>query len=324
MDHSPFLRPRTIDELRAGMRNLMTEQSVQRGLGIAVRPSDVFITPYAKSGTTWLQHVAHGLRSGGSMEFDEICDVVPWLEIASDLGVDPGADQKWPPRLFKAHLTWEDVPKGGRYIVAFRDPKTVLVSMYQFFEGWFFEPGTITIEDLGRGFFLATRRYFNHVLSWAPLIGAPHVLVLSYEDMVEAPERLPGVVADFLQIGVPAQVMAKVVHQSSREFMAANEAKFDNREMRKLRDPVMGLPPGGPPKAKVQRASAVKPKVLPQLASEIDGVWREMITPVLGHATYGDFRLSLPNPLRAGRSQSSLDAPPGEADKRQPDRDVEE
>ena len=32
--------------------------------------------------------------------------------------------------------------KGGRYIVSVRDPKDVMVSMYRFSEGWWFEPGT--------------------------------------------------------------------------------------------------------------------------------------------------------------------------------------
>ncbi|MBU2582310.1 MAG: sulfotransferase domain-containing protein [Alphaproteobacteria bacterium] len=300
MIHENLNRPRTIDELRSAMRHLCTEESVKRGLAITVRPSDVFISPYAKSGTTWLQHVAHAVRSGGSMDFREISDVVPWLEIAFDLGVDPDAEQQSSPRLFKAHLDWQDIPKGGRYIVSFRDPKTVLVSMHQFFEGWFFEPGSITLDDLGRQFFLATRRYYKHILSWAPAINEPYVLALSYEDMLHSPDSLPSVVADFLQIDVPDEILAKVVSQCSRDFMVTNSSKFDNRDIREKRDPVMGLPPGGA-SLKVRRETVDKPRLSSELAAEIDEVWRETVTPALGFASYEEFRNSLPNPLRVDR-----------------------
>ena len=300
MDNGNFKRPRTMDEMRAAMSNLITDESLKRGLSVAARPSDVFISPYAKSGTTWLQHVAHGFRSSGSMDFREISDVVPWIEIASDLGVEPNAEQKWSPRLFKSHLSWDDIPKGGQYIVSFRDPKTVLISMYQFFEGWFFEPGTVTIDELAHQYFLATKRYFHHILSWSEVINEPYVLALAYEDMLQSPDQVPIIVANFLGLEVPDELMARVVSQSSREFMVANASKFDSHDIREKRDAIMGLPPDGLSK-KVQRATTKRPKLSPKLAAEIDEVWRETITPVLGFTSYEEFRRSLPNPLQVNR-----------------------
>jgi membrane protein len=81
------------------------------------RPSDIIITPYAKCGTTWLQQIAHGLRTRGSMDFNEITEVTPWIENAALLGWDLDAEQAANPRLFKSHLAWREVPKGARYIV---------------------------------------------------------------------------------------------------------------------------------------------------------------------------------------------------------------
>ncbi|MGH1419830.1 MAG: sulfotransferase domain-containing protein [Hyphomicrobiaceae bacterium] len=300
MDNPNLKRPHSISELRTAMRKLVTPESFERGLSIEVRPSDVFISPYAKCGTTWLQHVAHGLRSNGSTAFGEVSDVVPWLEIAFDLGVDPDAEQDWSPRLFKAHLNWQDVPKGGRYVVAFRDPKAVLVSMYQFFEGWFFEPGTITLDELGRQFFLDTNRYYQHILSWAPVINEPDVLALAYEDMVQSPDRLPGALAEFLQLDLNDEQMAKVIFQSSRDYMVTNATKFDGHDIREKRDLIMGLPPGGS-SLKVQRANSNKPIFSSQLAAEFDEVWRQTIMPVLGAASYEEFHESLPNPLEVSR-----------------------
>ena len=88
----------------------------ERGLAFKPQPNDIIISPYAKSGTTLLQQIAHGLRTRGSMEFDEITAVTPWIEIAYDVGWDLKASQVAEPRVYKTHLGWHEIPKGGRYI----------------------------------------------------------------------------------------------------------------------------------------------------------------------------------------------------------------
>lgn len=87
-----------------------------------LRPTDVFITPYAKSGTTWLQQIFHTLRTRGDMDFVDISSVVPWLEISPMLGIDVTASQRAEPRGFKSHAKFEDLPAGGKYIVSVRHP----------------------------------------------------------------------------------------------------------------------------------------------------------------------------------------------------------
>src|SRR3954451_2025448 len=86
-------------------------ESTQYGVSYQAQPTDLFISPFAKCGTTWLQQIVHGLRTGGAMDFSEITEVVPWLEMAFDLGLDLDAPQP-APRAFKSHLTWDDIPKG--------------------------------------------------------------------------------------------------------------------------------------------------------------------------------------------------------------------
>ena len=100
------------------------------------RPADIIISPAPKSGTTWLQQIVHGLRTRGYMDFEEIGVVMPWIEIAHDMGWDLNAPQVAEPRAYKSHLSWDDVPKGGRYLCSFRDPKTAFVSSDWFMENW--------------------------------------------------------------------------------------------------------------------------------------------------------------------------------------------
>lgn len=117
----------------------------------------MIIASYAKCGTTWLQQMAHSLRTGGDLDFDDISRVVPWIETASDLGIELDAEQRGEPRIFKSHLAYDDVPSGARYIVSVRDPRDALVSAYRLLEGWFFEPGSIGMEALDRVHFVEGR-----------------------------------------------------------------------------------------------------------------------------------------------------------------------
>ena len=293
-------RPRSIEEMAGRLKEFRTAEALDRGLSVRALPDDVFISTYPKSGTTWLQQVVHGLRSRGAMDFDEISAVVPWLESALDIGIDPHADQPWSPRAFKAHLVWERLPKGGRYITAFRDPKSVLASYYRFFEGWFFEPGSISLDAFAREWFMAGTapdRYWDHIRSWAPRVTDDAVLALTYEDMVARSDALPAVVASFLDLTLDADTLALVTRQSSREFMARHIGQFDDHLLREARDDVWGLPPGSVSDKVL--ASATETTLDEDLVAELDALWRREIERELGFRDYDAFRASLPDPLGA-------------------------
>src|SRR4051794_28496220 len=131
-------RATTLAELQVKMARLVSEAGFAAGVNFVPRPSDVIIASYAKCGTTWLQQMVHSLRTGGDLDFDDISRVVPWIETAADLGIDLEGEQCGKPRVFKSHLSYEQVPAGAQYIVSIRDPRDALVSAYRFLEGWFF------------------------------------------------------------------------------------------------------------------------------------------------------------------------------------------
>lgn len=68
-------------------------ESVAHGLAYQPQPSDLFISPYAKCGATWVQQIVHGLRTRGDMNFDDIMRVMPWVEMAHWAGLDMNAPQ---------------------------------------------------------------------------------------------------------------------------------------------------------------------------------------------------------------------------------------
>lgn len=284
------LRPTSFAEMRVRTKDLQTEESRRRGLAFQPQHGDIIVSPYDKSGTTWVQQIAHGLRTRGDMDFDDISRVVPWLESAYDLGLDLNAPQRGHPRLFKSHLSWYDVPKGGRYIVPIRDPKDVLVSNYRFLEGWFFERGSISItswatEELKRE--RVKTDYWQHLLSWWEQRQRDDVRLLCYENMkVDLPGTIRRI-AHFMGITLDDELFAIVLHQSSFAFMLAHKDRFDDRLIRERSETVLGLPVGSDT-AKVRKGEvgAHQYELPTEISQAFDQIWQAEIEPKIGFASY--------------------------------------
>jgi Sulfotransferase domain len=83
----------------------------------------------------------------------------------------------------------------------------VLVSFYYFFEDWFFESGSISLEEFAQEFWLQrgvpsskmeNASYFVHLVSWYKLRRDANTLIICYEDMKENLERQVRRVAKFM------------------------------------------------------------------------------------------------------------------------------
>eukprot|EP00964_Phaeocystis_antarctica_P023239 scaffold13003_cov70-Phaeocystis_antarctica.AAC.5 len=84
-------------DLMAMRNNAMhSDESVRVGRAFQPQPSDVFVVTYPKCGTTWVTQILHALRTGGSMDFGEITEVVPWDILAHDCGQKLDGAQVWP------------------------------------------------------------------------------------------------------------------------------------------------------------------------------------------------------------------------------------
>ncbi len=279
-------RPRSLEEMRQRLKHLITERSVKQGMAMQLRPTDVVITPYGKSGTTWTQQIVHTLRTRGDMDFDDISRVVPWLETSADLGLDLQAEQKAIPRAFKSHLGWGQVPHGGRYINVVRDPGDAAVSMFKFQEGWFLEPGAVTVDEFIKEEFLRTRNYYKHLRSWWPRRHDDDVLFLAYEHMLADPEKTITRIAEFIGVTLDDNLLAMTLEHSSIEFMLQHKDRFDDALLRARSEVVCDLPPGsdsakvrvGKAGAKVTLASATRQMMV--------DAWQEEIGETLGFLDY--------------------------------------
>lgn len=291
-------RATTTAELDAIMDRMFSEESEAAGHAFRPRPTDIFITPAGKSGTTWLQQIAHGLRTGGSMDFVEITAVTPWPAVAQMLGWDLEAEQVANPRLYKSHDTYDEINKGARYIVAVRHPLAAQVSAYRFFEGWLFEPGSIGLEE-----FVAyrwpretagERGWWRHFSSWWEQRENPNVLLLCYEDMVADHPGTVRRVARFMGLADDDPAIDIATRQSTREFMLAHANQFDDSYMRAAAERRAGVPPRGQSfKVTTGDNSPDRYHITPAMSALVDAIWQEQITPRWGFADYAEARQAL-------------------------------
>lgn len=264
------------------MSRMVSAEGIARALAFQPRASDVIITPFAKCGTTWLQQIVHSLRTGGDLDFDDISRVVPWIETAYDLGLDLEAPQRGEPRAFKSHLSWKLVPKGGRYLVALRDPRDALLSMYRFMEGWFLEPGAVTISEFARSQFMDRSRgsdYWTHLRSWWEHRHDADVLLLAYEHMKADHPGTVRRIAAFLGIPADQALLDLACRESSLESMLAHKDKYADLLMRRRSEAVCHLPPGSD-SAKVRKGEvgAYAGEIPAEICEELAGVWQAEIT----------------------------------------------
>lgn len=287
-------RATTVDGIRRRMAGFSTREGLARGRRFEPRRSDVLIATYPKAGTTLMQQIVHGLRSGGDMDFDEITEVVPWLELAHDLGLDLDSPPQVEPRAFKTHFDWHSIPKGGRCIFVARDPADSLVSFFHFFSGWIFEPGTVSIEEFALDYVLhgsRSGRYWEHLVSWWPRRNDPRTLWLCFEDVVADLPATTARVADFLGLGPEHPNVPIATRQASIDFMRRHGSKFDDNLVRRTRNAACGLPAdASSTKVRKGKVGDGKAELPPRVVEAWRQEWRNVVEPVTGHGSYAELR----------------------------------
>ena len=301
-DRAPSGRATSMEALQAALSRLTTSAGVQAGMALQLQPTDIVVTPFGKSGTTWLQQIAHTLRTRGDMDFDDISRVAPWIESSTDLGLDLNAEQKASPRVFKSHLDAQRIPKGGRYIIACRDPKDALYSMYKFMEGWFLEPGTVSLDDFARATYITAGKavgstggdYWTHLNSWWQRRDDPDVIFMAYEHMKDDLTVAIQKVASLMAIDMDDELLAITEEHASLTFMQKHKDRFDDKLIRERSIEVAGLSAGSDSsKVRTGQTGEYRQQLGADVAGELDEIWHEQITKELGFEDYASMIATL-------------------------------
>lgn len=235
MSQQPDLYPKLKDKKYRGIV-IAPFQSVQwisdMKSKVSVRPDDIWIVTYPKSGTTWTQQIVRLMKGGGTCDGTKINYAAPWVEAFNTL---PDANYDYhvdiecmaSPRAFKSHMPYDLMPCGppedspGRYIYVARNPKDVATSLYfqylgiKYFENYSWNK----IFDMfmeGNVFF---GNYFDHVLSWWAHRDDDNILFMKYEDMKQDLMASIQKIAEFIQCDISQDVLENVAKKTTFESM---------------------------------------------------------------------------------------------------------
>lgn len=268
------------------------------------RHDDVIITTPPKSGTTWVSQIVHSLRSKGDMNFEDINNIIPYIEIAADYGyTDLNADQGYYPRVYKSHFWYDHCPKGAKTIVVVREPLDAGPSFYYFLADWVFQSADISMNAFLKEFWLSRgasddprqeASMWHFIASWYPHRNDPNVLWLHFEDLAADLPGCVALIARFLNIGVDdAELQQIAVTQSSLQEMKKNNSKYDDHVAKAIMNEKIGLPKNaGMNSSKVRegKVGSNRQVLSTELKDAIQQKWEDVVLPVTGYMTYHDMR----------------------------------
>ena len=185
---------------------------------IQIRPDDVFIVSYPRSGNTWVRFlIANLLAPNETITFRNIDNYVPSIyKRAASLDAFPG------PRYIKSHNPcYEAYPK---IIYVYRDARDALVSYYYYAIGKKVFAGSFK-QFVFSPFVEQFTSWKEHVTGALELASEKpkRILMLRYEDMLNDPLPALTKIADFLGLTVDAKSLAKAAEKSSFEQLKRTE-----------------------------------------------------------------------------------------------------
>lgn len=219
------------------------------------RDGDVVISVPGKSGTTWTMNIAHQLLTGGTADFRDIYEEVPWIEFLSHPGqshqdvIDrveamPTSQR----RAFKTHSAPPDLPfltegsgRDVKYIVVLRNPEEALVSFRPFLEKhsdeWF-DLWQVPRAALCRPDFPSfytevidshgmQGMFFGFLAAWWPLRRQPNVHFIHFADLKRDHEASIRKIAKFLGAEPSEEQWPKILEYTSFPWMKEHEDKFE-------------------------------------------------------------------------------------------------
>jgi hypothetical protein len=278
--------------------SMMSVESVRKAVEeFKVKPTDIMVATFPKTGTTLVTWICHQLRTGGDLSFEHMYEVVPWPTLSWDIGYDPNTQgNQFVPRVFKSHLRMASIYRGCRYIVTIRDPTKTALSFYNFLA---LEKKVPHVTEMDLSTFTVKTPFvkgkpdgsraslWEYYQEYHVLRDCPSVLVVVYEDMVKDMSASIRMIAKFMEIDADEELISKVASMSTKEFMAKHMSKFDEpyeraKKLGRVAD-LSQLAPG----AKV----AVKPH--PQVMDKegqnfLKDKWHQTMAP-LGFENYESF-----------------------------------
>ena len=190
---------------------------------LGLRPSDVFLASFPRSGSTWLSFLLHGLCGGEKDEsgFRAVDTTIAGIGHHSEIE----RTQAGGGRLIRTHYTYR--PRYRNAIFMVRDPRDVMLSLCEYNAFLNFQSYDL---DTSQGKFIdGTLEPFGgwkqHVESWlnSGLTLGKDLFWIRYEDMKKDPIAILAGLMDFLGHKRSPEQIAEVVENNRIEKMRKRE-----------------------------------------------------------------------------------------------------
>ena len=189
------------------------------------RDSDIYVSSYTRSGTTWMQMILYQLTTDGAMNFDHLFEVSPWLYYSALLGTEPACPPE--PRILKTHDDYDffSPTTKGCFIYVVRDGKDVAVSFYHHkvnakgYQGTFEEHFDAFLNN-------TDYNWFQHVKAWIENAKRLPILYVKYEALKNDFDRTIQGIVDFCHLPVDEAILQRTKECTSFAFMKRYAAQL--------------------------------------------------------------------------------------------------
>ena len=211
--------------------NFIYPEWLEKAKTFPVRPGDVFVSTYPKSGSTWMSQIAHLILNKGNSE-------VPFQQLWVEAGGLPNhlgdSIYDFPDRrLLYGHGFYSNMPGGppntspAKYIYVARNPKDVFVSYYHFHinlkEKMEFGRTWEEFFDLFIKGEVLFGSWWEHVPEWWSHRNEKNVLFLKYEDLKKDLPKGIELISEFLGCDLDQNTVHKITTMTSFEALKNSE-----------------------------------------------------------------------------------------------------
>jgi aryl sulfotransferase len=208
------------------------------------RAGDIVVSCPPRSGTNFTMHMIYQLLSGGDVSFEDLYQMVPWLDFTEYIG-QPASEraERWASedvrRAWKTHLGVPPlkVRDDVLYVVVVRDVRDSIESYVEFMhrqnpvfaKAWGHDDVLDMTLERAVEKWIGSDRYFPFVAGWWPRRHQRNVLMMHFSELKADLRGTLQRLREFAGIEIDDDAFDKAAEHSSFDWMKAHGDKFELR-----------------------------------------------------------------------------------------------